>query len=536
MQVQLIYFLHLHYYNFRFALEFSNNMGSAASVNLTSEQKVSLTNHLSNFYELHKDNHNELPALLESEYNRLTSIYIDDISKHPDKTISNPHSSVKFNGNTASTKSIKSPPPNLKLNLATKSIDNNEKSTKEGSNTHRGPSLSARLNARGAGQGTTNNRGARRRSFDNKASPDKKPEPTLLSEVSSSTSLPNIQLEEVVDNWDSVTQQPYCDICKMVFKNVPFLERHIKYSSVHSDNLKLVSGECKEISSPGPSLSQFAKKYKESISQINIAPQEEGTHYRLLYSGSKFFWRCKQNIEFEIFDHFLPLTVEIVPYHVEKQFELPRIYLSYPKMLKSIQPAVEAETSAKIKDMLKDRFSKPDKEVIFAELQLQKVVTYMLMRLNFVPQSEIVDQDHCEFVTLTGDDLDEFPLISNPPKVLVPINLSRRRRSTVEEISNTLKSISTDQQAISEDLKRANYISIASRITDIIFNAASYLTDKKWYDDLPKYRRLWAKAINKVIHRNQVIKNREYLENNNFLLFPNSPTVKKMVRASYPQL
>jgi hypothetical protein len=43
-----------------------------------------------------------------------------------------------------------------------------------------------------------------------------------------------------VDSWDSITQQPYCNICQMAFKSISFLDRHVNHSTIHAHNVKVL--------------------------------------------------------------------------------------------------------------------------------------------------------------------------------------------------------------------------------------------------------------------------------------------------------
>ena len=83
----------------------------------------------------------------------------------------------------------------------------------------------------------------------------------------------------------------------------------------------------KEGTAVNPDLSNPAKQ---------LTAQEEGTHYRLLYSGAKLFWRTSTNIDLDIYIHVIAHCVEIIPFDSIKAKELNRIYLDYTKALESI--------------------------------------------------------------------------------------------------------------------------------------------------------------------------------------------------------
>lgn len=78
-----------------------------------------------------------------------------------------------------------------------------------------------------------------------------------------------------VDCWDSVAQQPFCDLCNMAFKSFSVLDRHVKYSELHTTMMKRASGT-------------------ETIEQIPLE-QKEGVHYKLIY------WCVKSSLLLLIF-------------------------------------------------------------------------------------------------------------------------------------------------------------------------------------------------------------------------------------------
>jgi hypothetical protein len=322
-----------------------------------------------------------------------------------------------------------------------------------------------------------------------------------------------------IDSWDSVTQQPFCETCKMAFKSIAFLDRHIKFSSLHQENVKRLSdGDTTVHSSPIP---------KHGISEaemVAVTKQEEGIHYRLLYSGSKFYWRCQQTIDVDIYHHFLPHVIEIIPYHSGKQKELPRIYLDYELVLHQVNDSVKDEVNNRKQLLLSDRFTTAgeiDDQKLQQEVTLIKIVTFILSRITFDPKITMIqkslssidkslsssskenkpvtvegegqgeregeeekakegktasqqlkelneniasttanvitkDEDHCGFIALFGDDHKLFPVLQAPPIILVPMNVNRRRRTTAEEFDSEVTTIHNDQSFINDSLNRAN--------------------------------------------------------------------------------
>lgn len=412
---------------------------------------------------------------------------------------------------------------------------------------------------------TTTDRPARRRSFDGvqkKAPMDV----AALAASLSTTALPSVSEAATVethaaDSWDSVTEQPFCDVCNMAFKSTAFLERHKNFSSLHQDNVKRKETGEKGILVEPPKLEEEEEekeKEKEEVVKV-VVRQEEGTHYRLLYSGCKFFWRIQLNVDIDVYHHFLAQAIEIIPFHTQRHKELPRIYLDYENVQNLVRSSVDEALEAKVKTILENRFAdKPDKAKLRAEIELQKVVTFILQHMNMT-----AIELPCEYVTLSGDNEDDFPVLEEPPVILVPIHIMRRRQSTVEEFKQVMKTVSNDYNEISSKLAQAtNELSVAevaaeqkdgnsvnpkpvhevkpertkanyeyaSKIANHVYEAARYLSEKKWYAHfaLPKQR--FIKAVRKIIFRAAVLKSKQTLVSKHVPYIARSPYRKSTIR------
>ncbi|CAN0151084.1 unnamed protein product, partial [Ectocarpus fasciculatus] len=77
-----------------------------------------------------------------------------------------------------------------------------------------------------------------------------------------------------IDSWESVSQQPSCPLCHMVFSTEGKRDQHIKYSPVHAPPA--------EGSKPPP---------EPTMDSITI------------YSGTKLFWRTRLNVEMFMQQH-----------------------------------------------------------------------------------------------------------------------------------------------------------------------------------------------------------------------------------------
>jgi hypothetical protein len=385
------------------------------------------------------------------------------------------------------------------------------------------------------------------------------PPKEVIQNFESATALSPVGHEPPVDSWDSVSEQPYCDLCKMAFKSAAFYDRHCKFSSFHQDNVKLQE-QSKE---------QALHPKVEIVVPKPMPLQQEGTHFRLLYSGNKLFWRIQLNVDIDIFHHFVAQCIEVVIFNSEQNRELSRIYLDYDDIMSLVQHTVQAAVESKIKEISVDRFAEPPNlNALKDEIAIQKMATFILQRLHL----ETID-GNCTFSALSGDDESRFPLLEEPPTVLIPITVTRRRRSTVEEFVSTMDSMNREYHEIDADLQTvaelrrkdqdvmveagiAHLLSpvktnhnnqmvpssptanamdydYSARIANIVFLAASILATPKWYHNptLPNQSKLrFIAAVKKVIFRSSVLKMRQLLEDRKVSKVYKSPF--KKIRAA----
>jgi hypothetical protein len=285
-----------------------------------------------------------------------------------------------------------------------------------------------------------------------------------------------------IDSWDSVSQQPFCKICQMAFKSEGFLERHIKFSDLHKTNesKKLSAGILASASVPALTSVDIGK----------FATQVEGQHYKLLYGGSKFFWRTKENIDLHFYHHILPHAIEVIGYDVAVAKELNRIYLNYDRILSMAKKLIPADSD------------EADEETIRTS-----VTTFILQRIQLQasPGVGVTSNNTLIFAKLSGD-ANETSAIIEKPIVLIPIPITRRRRTNTEEIEATMHSLSNDRIALAEATKRAE------RIAGLVYSSASAIAGKKWWADFNPVRRKWIWAIRRVIRQKLVAETKQMLQ------------------------
>jgi hypothetical protein len=342
----------------------------------------------------------------------------------------------------------------------------------------------------------------RRRSFDNinltRGNVD--PPAPLFNIISQSKSLSSSSIQPSssaaasiakvpTDCWESISQQPYCNVCAMAFKTSMFLSRHIKYSDQHSRNLNkrltvleassapltptdALTDRTSENSSPQdeqkersiisidnrtslPSFSQSSSTAAKVSASTKIStmhregtgPSLEGLHYKLLYGGSKFFWMSDKEIDLSIYEFFEPLsTIEVIPYDLDLNEELPRLYLN---------------VAAIVLPILNNEHDDHDDATNAPERRDQELTRFIVSRLHLttlpidshnnsalnhststssssLSSSSSSTIKQVIFLNISIGPIDiTTPLLSSPPSSLIPVKVTRRRNTIGDLIEET---------------------------------------------------------------------------------------------------
>lgn len=250
---------------------------------------------------------------------------------------------------------------------------------------------------------------------------------------------PNVETLAAMDNWDSVSKQPFCSVCKMAFKSAAFLDRHIKFSEVHQKTLEELglvesgtnkggnnSGELSNLPSGATDASgESTKSVRTSFR--GLPKPVDGVDYRLIYNGVKFFWRTQENIDFDIYFHIKHEIIEVVPFDPPKSKEFKRLYFNYNSILKLIEDEVQQKVDLQIKELSADRFATiPPRQQLYLEAQQHALVTYLLSRLQ-------KNDNDITFVSSTNG-TESSPVIVKLAYNFMPVIVVRRRLTAVEEI------------------------------------------------------------------------------------------------------
>jgi hypothetical protein len=226
-----------------------------------------------------------------------------------------------------------------------------------------------------------------------------------------------------VDSWDSVTQQPFCPICHMTFKSIPFLERHIKYSDLHLKAVQKLN--------PVPT-----ENLEVNVPAVVEESQVEGIHYKLLYTGSKLFWRTQETIDFDIFHHLALTTIEIIAHNSFKGGEVNRLYLDYAAVSRIVEHLRSLNPDADAGD-----------EISQEEKTRNAISRYLLQRLQ-------MDSDtHCiKFTLLSSDGHFKTPEYEMKPEHIRPVTLVKRRKTNGEDFEVEMQALHGPATASQESI------------------------------------------------------------------------------------
>lgn len=283
-------------------------------------------------------------------------------------------------------------------------------------------------------------------------------------------------LRSAGDSWDSAFHQPMCPVCSMAFQTFTRLDTHIKYSQVHAINVRSflevaqpedqtnTDGESVEDSSVGGSEADTRGLRSSSM----VTGQQEGVHYKMLYSGHKLFFRSQETLEIRIFVHLIAGTVEITAYDTLRNREVPRLYFSVDALqthlASSVQWRVQQHRGVQdSKDVLEQK--------AFVSALLSRV--YQTPALAGAPAGiEVAEPSplDSDYLSSMESARDNGELVAIPcPSSVVPVSVAWRRRSTSQEISNFLAEVEVGQENLRLSVDKA------ARISDTVLGAVDLL-------------------------------------------------------------
>lgn len=386
-------------------------MGNGISIN-DSEKKSDISRHLREKYEeckLHGASDSELQAQLTDEFNQWMGAY----SKAEELKASIIHAEELVSKVEAAAQITSLDGKTDKLNGQKKSKLSLDDKIKENNNHKKVTKLT------------------RRRSFDQKHHKllDLKVHESPVVVVVEATT--DIAIEEEPhaehDHWDSVAAQPYCDICAMAFKSPAFLERHIKFSDIHQRNIAAAAAETS---------TKVALLNNTVVTADTAVPQKalEGIDYKLIYSGTKLFWRTREEMDVSFYFHLKLSIVEIISHDLQRNKDFKRIYMNHSVLLDLLQSSVECQVGGDVDKALS---------------------RYLISRMQLVT---VDGEKSVVFVPSQTDPVSDALIIDQLPEHFIAVSVARRRRTNGEEIDAMIHAIEEDRAALSVALNKVDSI------------------------------------------------------------------------------
>lgn len=376
-------------------------MGNGISIN-DSGKKSDISRHLREKYEeckLHGASDSELQAQLTDEFNQWMEAY----SKAEELKASIIHAEELVSKLAAAAAQITS------LDGKSDKLNGQKKSK---------PSLDDKIKDNNNSKHKKVSKLTRRRSFDQKHHKlDLKVQESPVVEVTD-VAITAAEPHEEHDHWDSVAAQPYCDVCAMAFKSPAFLERHIKFSDIHQRNIAVAENS--------------------AVVVADTVPEKalEGIDYKLIYSGTKLFWRTREEMDVSFYFHLKPSIVEIISHDLQRNKDFKRIYMNHSVLLDLLQSSLESQVCGTDVDKALSR--------------------YLISRMQLVTVDD--GEKSVVFVPSQTDPVSDALIIDKLPEHFIPVKVARRRRTNGEEIDAMIHAIEEDRTAVSVALNKANSI------------------------------------------------------------------------------
>lgn len=303
--------------------------------------------------------------------------------------------------------------------------------------------------------------------------------------------------------------------------------------TIHASNLKRLENAKFSAAAAAAAASKSPSPQKPVIRQKTSEPPAP---YRVLYTGSKFFWRSKHNIDFHIYHHANPSILEIIAYDSATQTELPRLYLDETLVSLSISPdeilsrmkknkdaqtkylnvledpkqkqgvivcrgvitATDPTAPVDSKDQTDERdelsqsipteeldllFYDEEKRLLVAsrlmsKLQYQKIIGSPLTtaRGGNPSGTPLLTQYELSFI----DPQLQAAILQEKPHNITPVIISRRRHSTQAEISESFRSLNTMQVELQEITAKAEKMSQLIRQSIELFTQHHFTAPSKY--------------------------------------------------------
>ncbi|CAN0542019.1 unnamed protein product, partial [Ectocarpus sp. 12 AP-2014] len=156
------------------------------------------------------------------------------------------------------------------------------------------------------------------------------------------------------DSWESVSQQPSCPLCHMVFSTEGKRDQHIKYSPAHAPPA--------EGSNPPP---------EPTMDSITI------------YSGSKLFWRTRLNVEMFMQQHKTANNVvQAMIFDASTYQELAQVWVCWSAVVAKLDAKEMKKEMHAAERAFHNLGMKPTPENVQAEATRKAAVSFIIKRIQ----------------------------------------------------------------------------------------------------------------------------------------------------------
>lgn len=237
----------------------------------------------------------------------------------------------------------------------------------------------------------------------------------------------------LADSWDSVTVQPCCEVCEMVFKSDAVLQRHLKYSELHA-----------KLTNKTPTVT---RKLSAAEELLRVEAHNASLGASMVYSGDKFFWRLQETVLFSLYARSDFNCLEVVSLlSGVNSMELPRLYLD----LEVVTMISRREVLSKIDEREKRG------EIVHAEekatLLHGALASFVLARIHVRFEDGV---HRCVYQPSVVDPVGKVQELPQPPKRMANVQAEQRRRSSIAEIERVMSDLAEHSDALQQATKEA---------------------------------------------------------------------------------
>eukprot|EP00752_Nemacystus_decipiens_P009122 g8146.t1 len=227
-----------------------------------------------------------------------------------------------------------------------------------------------------------------------------------------------------IDSWESVSQQPSCPLCHMVFSTEGKRDQHIKYSPVHAPPA--------EGSDPQPAP-------EPTMDSITI------------YSGSKLFWRTRLNVELFMQQHKTANAVQVLIFDTSTNREIAQVWVSWNNVVGKLDPKEMKHQMEAAEKAFYNLGMKPTPENVKAEATLKATVDEITEEGADAGSSKSYK---VSLMQMAADD-DTILLVDEPEGVNATFSRALVKRASMQEVNEVMTSLRKSLGDVSKEAQAA---------------------------------------------------------------------------------